>query len=448
MNRFPYIIPFVFLILFQLLALDLLCTSWVSDSDRPPSVNGADHPALLNGPDAIREKALTIVNEEMSGGSRQDRIVAAAILCKAGTAHDIYGLYDEVINRGTVYERMLVLDAILSESGDHQERPLQPEEERKILEALLNDPAYAIEERALYELSRSGDPRWIPSYRRALKAEDYYIRAGAARALGRSGDHDSLADLGKMVENESGWTRLCFAQALATLGDRKGMQILIDASSASAPSKLRAYAAGMRLEAGDLTVLPLLKSETKSRDDRVREIACTYLARSAPENEQDIFVRILSHGDFRSVNLLLARMKAFAPDRTMNIFREAFAGSVDKRGEMFSIFTQEAPDPAALLALTVSTHLEEMFIQVLENLYYTRKKKASEFSGALCARPELSASLRKRIIDTAGRAGDADDLPLLQKFLADPDSSTRLHAACSVLEILFRQSNGGGQVAP
>lgn len=440
MNRFPYFTPLILIILFQVLCLRLMGIELPAS---PSPLPGNSHQSSPGGDIySLKQKALEILRERKDIGSYGDRILATATLNQLGEIRDIYSLSNDIILNGNVYEKMMLIETIIDGSAiSKEERFLGVEQERAIIKALLEDNAYVISERTIYHLSMAGDPRWIPAYKKALNANDYYIRAGAARALGRCREKSVIPDLVKKMEAESGWTRLCLAQALMFLGDERGMRWLQEASSESIHSKTRTYALGMRLEAGDLTVLPLLKNHMKVYDDRVREIACRYLSRFAPEDEDNIFIHILAKEDFISVNYTLHRIKTFADMKKSLILGEAYRNAVDNRKILLSIFSDEIEDVPLLLSTIRKLRFEELFCAMLENLYIMNRDKGSALTKSIFASISSDIFLMEKIIDTIGRVGDKKDLSLLEKALYNDDQTIAFHSACAVMNILSRMKN-------
>jgi HEAT repeat protein len=429
MNRFPYLL---------LLIIGVTIAGFYpfyASSDQPAvsatdrgSTNGANH---LDA-SALYSKAYALVEKKKEEGTLRERIRALGILRKSGEEMELYGIYDEGLQRGNVLDKMAILEAIAARETTEQDR--------KILPHLVRDEAYAIRERAVYHLSTSHDTSWRACFREMVKDKDYYVRAGAARALGRCHDREAAPLLLEHMSVETGWTRLCFAQGLAGMGNSEGIRVLRQVSEDASAGKFMVYGLGMRLELGDTSVIAALKRQLSSKDDRVRDIACRYLVRFAPPSEGEIFSQILAQGDILSLRQGLGRMRGFQGERALMIFGGAYERAEDGRKMLFSVFRKEQPDEQLLISTAIGGRFEEVFAAIMENLYLLDRQKATPLMVSLLSREEVKKSplLLQGFLDVLGRVGEKEDLTILSPFLDESGGTISFSAAGAALDILSR----------
>lgn len=386
----------------------------------------------------VKYVALEILKARTINSSYRIKIVASEYLKDFAMVQneEIYALSDETINKGNILDKMTLLASVVKKNELN-------DSDRAILKALLAEKAYAIKERAFYHLSLKKDASWVDFFRKALNDEDYYIRTSAAKALGRNGDKSSVPLLKEKMNKEEGWTKLCFAEGLAMLGDKEGINILRETSENSASPKMRSYALGMRLEAGDKSVLNDLKAQMKHKDDRAREISFRYLAKFADNQDYALFSDIIANGDFPSAIEVLEKIKTLENDKKLIVFSESIKKSNDRRKGLLKILGSERNNYDSIINLVNDSHLEDYFAGLVENLYIIDPGKGKLLLESVFLSKNLNNSslLKEKLIDVIGKTGEQAMLPILSGCISDKDNEIRFRASLAILSILKDRKN-------
>ncbi len=429
MRSFPLIL--ILLIVLTILVIPP-CYRDIFSPAVPPKDEKADENQKQKAGE-IRRRAEEIVSSPQIRRSFRSRLEIAAVIHKAGSDAELYGICEDALLHGNVYDRMQVLQTLIRSRNrtDYTDR---------LYDALLRDSAYVIRERSIYHLSLDGESSHIPVFRKALSDEDYYVRAQAAKALGRCGDKDSIPVLRQHLIKENGWTMLCFAQALTMLGDDKGRSVLLTATSDAISAQRRAYGVAMRYEAGDLSLLPTLISMLNERDDRAREIVYRYLARLAPPEEKVVFSDILAHGDMISLKMALERLSELSPPDRDAILSTACDSSLDRRKVLFSLATVSPADAGTVLSAIKSLHLRDDFSILMRELSGSDRNRVLGILESLLAEAQMAGmpDIRTDIVKVLGFTGPDEDgkaLTLLEPCLDDRNDDLRLCAALSVIRL-------------
>jgi len=423
-NRFPS--ATVVLLLCIMSVVFSLCRQPVqSDPMAPPSPSPPVDRA------ALKEKARETLAFSTDGGPLAGRIRLQRALY--GPGDEGWGLMKTAMERGTVYDRETVVSTLF-ETGERGEAG------DSIVSLLLADDSYLIRERTIYHLSLEGNARWLPSIRKALGDDDYYVRATAARALGRMGEKEAIPALLALSSKEVGWSRLCVLQALVMLGHEGTARIMKELARGSPSAKERAYALGMLYEAGEAPLLPALRDMMTDPDDRAREIACRYLVRVLPPGEGDLFSRIIAKGDFHALRGALVRLRETPAGERGTILSGAFAAAADRRRDLLSLFGKEEPDPLRVYGCACRLRSHDVLALLLEHLFAVNRERAGRVARELLQDEGVRRTppYPESIVSALAEQGDDRDLEYLSLFLDEGSDGLKKSAALAMLRILSR----------
>jgi HEAT repeat protein len=383
--------------------------------------------------EAIRKKAEETLAIFRGRGPLAGQIRLQRALYGTGDEPGTQVLMKAALENGTVYDRETVLLALFEtrergEAGD------------AMVTLLLADHSYFIRERTIYHLSLEGETRWLPSIKKALGDEDYYVRATAARALGRMGEQSAVPALLALSSKEVGWSRLCVLQALVMLRHEPTIKTMKELAQGSPSSKERAYVLGMLYEAGDASQLSRLMSMVGTPDDTAREIACRYLVRSAPPGEIAVFIAVIAQGDFHAFRHALERLRKFPAESRSAILSEAFNLSSDRRKGLLSLFGKEEPDPLKVYLCACQLRGDDILALLVEHLYAVNRDRARKVTRELLQDEGMKrmAPYPESLISAMAAHGDDVEITSLSGFLEDDSDELKRSAAVTILGILAR----------
>lgn len=293
-------------------------------------------------------------------------------------------------------------------------------------------------------------PRAVPALARALGDSDPQVRAACADALGAQASPDAVAPLSGKLDDPTPAVRAQVARALAKLGDPRAVVPLVGKVQDSVPDVRQAVVRALG-DLGDTRATQALLLALRDNVAEVKVEALSALGRlRAPEAASAIAPLALERNPAVRQAALVALGRIATPDAVRALMKalgtqDDAAGTLERTPVRDALVSAGAPavtELTAMLERPVPPSVATSAAWVLGELRATQSA------------PTIVAALRKGTLPPAAAlralagAGNAEQVPVVLEFVADPSPVVRDEALRAATALLDPSRPDGRAVEP